>query len=500
MSPALTAVVQPGTLDAKVGEGKQLSTKIKTRLSKVSEGWKLESFGLAATKLGSAAARLTLETEAQGKYWKQIADLKTRGWTISRLPADSRAIGVHFGFSESSSQFRARGFALLQQDGNGDLEFDSRIPPKQVGPIRFVVKRNGVETGSFLTPVIADSTGSDMNSQLVRARDSLFEEELFYEINREARLIANQNVQTQAKAVEAFISEDFSIKILQPGSRYNHNSSGTDDELAQFVALSSRFLLTAEHTRSLARRSQGPAPMLLSPPGIPEYAILRPIITHLRHQDCMAQISKLYGSIASSFEQAGIPLSISIEQKLADTDVTSQVSILRGPARSSLTLNFNSERTITIDLETFLGPPTYGTIYKSEGIKHSFGQTPQTEMHDLDEVKEFLEHELGLELVSVVEEIGKGNKTDDLNWSLARPQSGDFLIKKGDKKVGKISVIVEVGKLIMDMAHTGRAASNKKARFVWTEKGCWSSIETSDSTSKKTLKDIVGEINKNFGS
>ena len=146
MSPALKEAVPIGTLATHVLQSKPPPTALRKQLNLASQGWRSNSFKSASEKLSKASTKLQAEAEKESKYWAQIADLTARGWPVSRLPRDAKAIGVHFGFPEAAQQFRDRGFALLRQSEDGTVSLDNPRRRKRLG---VAVTRNNKTTGMF---------------------------------------------------------------------------------------------------------------------------------------------------------------------------------------------------------------------------------------------------------------------------------------------------------------------------------------------------------------
>lgn len=66
----------------------------------VSRGWRLQSFDAAANKLLKSAIRLEEEVASETKYWSEVLAVKEKGWKVCRMPRESQALGVQYGFLE----------------------------------------------------------------------------------------------------------------------------------------------------------------------------------------------------------------------------------------------------------------------------------------------------------------------------------------------------------------------------------------------------------------
>ncbi len=252
--------------------------------------------------------------------------------------------------------------------------------------------------------------------QLIRkARDSLFEEELFHEMSREMRLLLPYDAETRDHTIclpaspsdpslrQVSSSQDRKILIdLIPAGVTMAAQANTEDELANVIALSLRILLCHAHRKKLQRRSQIPPPLTDQPrPTIPSM-ILRPLINHFQHHDVIAAVHTFVRSTTTVLKSAGLEMSFDITTDLAIRDfpksivstTTQQGSLsavdkfldsLTGELNSTTTIslpthprNNRSSEVLKIDLRTNHSPPVFGTEYTVH-IPASAGIAPASE-------------------------------------------------------------------------------------------------------------------------
>jgi len=371
------------------------------RLKSVSQGWKHDSFQSASTKLASSASRIGAEASKESKYWEQMARIKSRGWLVSRLPSNSKAIGVHFGFPEAAPQFRTRGFALLRQNAQGDLELDRGNATTKRSIIHVSILRQGQETGSTVPSSSSHVSITTIEDQISQARDALFEEELFYELGREARSAANFGITTQPGIIEADIEDGYKVRLslqdfAQPEAG---DATRSDTELARYVSLVLRMLLSNAHQRSLARRSQPPDVMGLTPRNVPEYPLFRPVIAQLRHRAACASLLRYCTQELQPLQRAGILVNAAYsetsERPAADMSPVSRFSLdqVQKPEKSKLLLRLISGQ-VSIGITTLLGAPTWGTRYQVF-VGGQEGGRPSPRLTLLPEVKDAIIHAIG---------------------------------------------------------------------------------------------------------
>ncbi|KAH9845546.1 Subunit 17 of Mediator complex, partial [Teratosphaeria destructans] len=158
---------------------------------------RLEGLRESANALLAAATRLNENVRKETQYWERVLSISEKGWNVCRIPGPQRLLGVTFGFSESAPEFSRRGIAALTTTEEGDLTL-GRGFGRKAKALRVVIKRHGQVVGVSRTP----ETSTDEEGQLTldqrirRARDSLFDEELYHEMIREARTVANFGVHT----------------------------------------------------------------------------------------------------------------------------------------------------------------------------------------------------------------------------------------------------------------------------------------------------------------
>lgn len=487
MSPALKEAVPVGTLAARVLKPKQLPPSVRRRLASTSQGWKLESFRTASDKLSAASSRLKTDAERETEYWAQIATLTASGWTVSRLPRDIKAIGVHFGFPEAVPQFRDRGFALLRQADDGAVILDKHPVQRKRKSLGVYVSRSNVRTGFFRAQTSSKDQSRSISEQLTDMRDSLFEEELFYEICREARIVANQGVTTRAQAVELDVGNGYQVSLVF-AENHDHevNSNSEDNTIAEFVAVSLRLLLSAAHEQNLIRRSQKPPPMTLKPRPLPEYALIRPILTHLRHKAEATAFWKSCRILVQPFLRAGIPLSIAPEKSTSTIfgslnveHSPTMLSELMLPAKAGCNISLSGGRNIRVGLATFLGSPLHGTRYETSPLDFGFSQMPALRLETRGAVVSFIRRVLLLDLVVHADALIDGHNNAQKSergasreWRLSQPHSGEFTLYDTGEAVERLSIAVQPESFSIKWSSLGRGNHSRHLLWTWTARGC----------------------------
>ncbi|KAF7511493.1 hypothetical protein GJ744_004081 [Endocarpon pusillum] len=428
MSPTLQAAVPIETLDARIMKYTAPTPSEARSAELVSRAYKLQGFSDVADKILVAASRLEDEATKEQQYWEQILSIKRKGWAISKVPRDPRTLGVHFGFRDAAPFFRNRGFAALRRDADGGLRLDHGAVPSRPVAVQVSILRNGRNCGSSAISPSHMATKEAIDEQILQARNTLYEEELFFELGREARSLANQGATMSSKQIRMPVDEQTQLQIDLINSDHHSSSNiaaGSDQQLADGIAISLRILLAHAHEQNLRRRSQPPPPMTLKSRPIPEYALLRPIIAHLQHRNHVKSLTNFLQTITQPLKSAGTRCDVQSTTSPLDTltSVSSSSSssttvtpnailqTLTHPLTTTLTLHLpTASHSLNLTISTNLSPPLLGTEYSfspqtlTYHSSSSSSPTPLTlpTLSNLDEVEILVRRVLTIDLVECI--------------------------------------------------------------------------------------------------
>ncbi|TKA72291.1 hypothetical protein B0A49_05700, partial [Cryomyces minteri] len=96
----------------------------------VAKGCKMQSLQRTADSLLQAATRLEKDVRRETNYWQQVMSVSEKGWSVCRLPQEKHNLGVRFGFSEATREFKDRGLAALRADEEGNIILDQGLASK----------------------------------------------------------------------------------------------------------------------------------------------------------------------------------------------------------------------------------------------------------------------------------------------------------------------------------------------------------------------------------
>ncbi|GKZ23576.1 RNA polymerase II mediator complex subunit [Aspergillus brasiliensis] len=467
MSTFLKQVAPLGSLNAEIVEPPPKSEAALQDVKTVSRGWRAQNFNAAANKLLNSATRLEKEVVSETKYWDEVLAVKEKGWKVCRLPRERTALGVQYGFLEATPIFRDRGLAALRRADDGSLILDKGLAPQKTRTVRVRVKHRGQLTGCSKMPDAIPDAAS-VERRILQARDTVYEEELFHELMREARIMGNHGVTTRQNLVRLPISEDQEILLdLVDADRETPDEdrieSTEHDVLANGLSHSIRILLAYAHRQNLRRRTQPPPPLSQKRRHTPEYQLLRPIMAYLQHSSHVRWLESFMTDIYRVLRAAGVErdfhavpfATVSLPKvQPAVPKVEGLVQQFLMPFESTFSGHLiTPQSSFRVKIRTNPASPPLGTHYDiSIDLPHHPEVKPPGRVGLQTEVAAALMHFVKLDIVSAIAAQGskakhtatkdgaEGSKT--LTWEAAYPHHGELLALStaGQSKKLKVSL------------------------------------------------------------
>lgn len=284
----------------------------------VSRGWKSHTFGAAADKLSAAATRLEDETVAESHFWDEVLAIRACGWPVCRLPRERHTLGVQCGGLEAAPVVRDRSLVALRRGPGGRVVLDQGLRVSEPRSVRIRIESAGRIVGvSTLVPVLATDPETPLADRIRCLRDSLFEEELFHELSREARTLLRHGVDVRRSHIRVPLNSTLSsdsdallVDLISPAdesARGEDAASLRENALADAVAQSLRILLAHAHRHKFLLRTQIPPPVSLRKRPTPEFPLIQPSATYLRHRADVQWLEAVIGGLCRSLNAAGIP-------------------------------------------------------------------------------------------------------------------------------------------------------------------------------------------------
>lgn len=310
LSQQLREMVGIGTMGAdKLDDSNVTPEKTKDQ-EQVALGWTLMEINQTRDAAQQATSFLQAEVDAEGTYWRDVMAVKSAGWSICRVPQQRHALGVRFGFSEAAPEFKANGLAPLRRSDNdgGAVEIDSG----RIGgtPERLVVtyERDGAVVGRAAPHMSIDDS---IESRVLSARDTIFAQELWHELTREARTLAAYDVRPEDKRLTCPLGANSLITVellpAQDGlAESESDASLPENAVAQTISAALHILLTYAHRCNELFRIRPLPPHIPRSHGQQIYTLLRPIIARLMHTRNVAACTARAGSLVKALQAAGL--------------------------------------------------------------------------------------------------------------------------------------------------------------------------------------------------
>ena len=238
---------------------------------------------------------------------------------------------------------------------------------------------NGEPTMTNSDLVCRDREGGSLEREILDARNSIYDEELFHELHREAQHLANQGVVCVNSSINLPFGKDCQIEIaLEPHGTSKPIETQNRNSIPDITYLVLRLLLSLAHLQNLHDRSQPPPPIRQGQGTRTVYPILKPVVELLIHRSHLASIHALLCSFRACMERAGLPFAIKRSTVSPDFDIGAGAPKHTAPARLQTTWELVARltsNTIEIDLldqvtplkfsiQTAISSPNFGTTYK----------------------------------------------------------------------------------------------------------------------------------------
>ncbi|KAL8669851.1 MAG: hypothetical protein Q9168_005580 [Polycauliona sp. 1 TL-2023] len=496
ISPYVKQIIPFGSLGAELMQATKEEPE-ETSHDLVGLGWRMRSLTRSADSLLTSATRLEQEMERETTYWQQVLEVKEAGWPISRLPGDKQTMGVRFGFAEAHAEFGDRGLAALRRDSDGNVDLDHGHRWQGEKMLRVRTTKNGRVLAEPTT--MAPGEGKTLSERLLRARNSLFDEELYHELSREARNLVSQEVCSVGGCITFPYDGDSQIEIslVDVAMEEPIDPTNQDSFVPAAIAMTLRLLLSHAHRQNLQRRSRPSAPISETPTARSLYSLLRPIIEVIQHQCIRERIQSELASLQIALSGAG--LSFTVAETLSSltfnhgnqtlmTDASSSESLIKRlirPHHSQTKFSLPDKTSFLLDLHTSVFPPTFGTSLQLT----TTSSTPDSAVADMpkimtfrsiEELRKHVWHVTALDIVAATRAAVPGS-----GWTQPSRYQAELHRKDAaPNSEGRLSVNVDSEGMKVNWACNGEAGGR-----AWT----------SGVNAEEDMKSLVEVVEDHFG-
>ncbi|KAH9895510.1 subunit 17 of mediator complex-domain-containing protein [Xylariomycetidae sp. FL2044] len=310
VSPALRDLVGIGTLGAsKLKDSNITETRVQSDLA-VATGWRLMGINNIVDTVMAAAQRLEKEVELETKYWADVLAVSDKGWQVCALPREPHTLGVRYGFSESAPDFKDNSIAPLRRNDDGTVRLDVGRMGRGAQRVQIAFRRNGQIVEKSPLPKRTPEN-APLPDRVLEARNTVYHQELWYELNREARTLLSSDVFIQGSTIvwKETLEQEVIVTLEDLSESSDHDTqSGIINPFhncqSHYVYL--QFLLSHMHRHNYHKRTAvsqtSQSPMQIA--NIP-HTLLRGIITRIRFtNDCIA-MGHFFNGLLSILHQAG---------------------------------------------------------------------------------------------------------------------------------------------------------------------------------------------------
>ncbi|OLN85716.1 Mediator of RNA polymerase II transcription subunit 17 [Colletotrichum chlorophyti] len=273
----------------------------------VSLGWALIDITKTKESADKAASHLSKEVEREAKYWDDVLAVHQAGWSMCRLPAERHTLGVRFGFSEASPEFRNSSLAPLRRGEDGTALLQHGRVGAGCQRLAVTVSRSGEPTGRLaIAASVPDS--ALLQDRVLEARNTIFAQELWHELHREAHSLASYGVRVTNSAITFNPSSGPSLTLELETLE---DSATTVDELpdnslAESTHLGLHILLSHAHRLNELQRLRPAPPHMRRHQAQNQYNLLRPIIAKILHDRSIEQATTFAGDLIRILQKVGI--------------------------------------------------------------------------------------------------------------------------------------------------------------------------------------------------
>ncbi|OTB07456.1 hypothetical protein M426DRAFT_8825 [Hypoxylon sp. CI-4A] len=307
VSPVVKEIVGISTIGATKLKTSGYNEKREEEDLAVATGWRIGSGINVQTNIDSAAEKLEKELALETKYWDDILAVSDNGWAVGPLPHEPHTLGVRFGFAESAAEFKNSSIAPLRRNDDGSVRLEIGRVGRGFQRVRVTRKENGIIVDQSPLPgKIPDD--APLQERVLEARNTAFHQELWYEINREARTLLSADIYADSSSVTWRLPSGaeiiFTLEDLdEPENTHENVTNAQFSCTAQSILM--QFLLFQGHRQNYNRRTtmtQVPNRVALQQP----YSILRVLITNAGFfRECQV-MSDYLEDLVGTMKRAGI--------------------------------------------------------------------------------------------------------------------------------------------------------------------------------------------------
>lgn len=343
----------------------------------------------------------------------------------------------------------------MRRSDDGSLLLDKGLIPSKARFVRVRVMQGGRLSGCSQSTSPTLDGEETIERRILQARDTVFEEELFHEMMREARAIAAFGVTTRQNLIRVPASEDLEIlldliDVDEQPSQFNHDTSQQGNSIAEGLAHTIRILLTYAHRQNLKRRTMLPPPLNPKKRPVPEHQLLRPCLAYIQHMSLVQWVQSLLNDVFAVIQSAKVNIpaytsnifSTGPEQKFPAPTVEALVERFLMPFESTFQGELLAPRgSFSISICTDLSSPPYGTSFEiSFDLPHYPDLKSPGRLSQKEEVEAAITHILLLDVLFAISTNETLHSNSEDKGKAVYPQHGEIIFSTDSLKRKKMKI------------------------------------------------------------
>ena len=279
----------------------------------VAIGKRLMDLNKAADTALAASKRLQREIGSETKYWSEVLGVSEAGWQAFRLPHEPHNLGVKFGFSNTGPELKDSGIGPLRRTKDGSVRLEHGRMGGGSKRLQVRISENGLVVGrsSLPQPLPPDAPLED---RVKEARDTVFAQELWHEIFREARNKLDRSIRIEDSVVAYALDSGriISLQLVTLGEEQATEAEhpGAQDAVANELCLMLGLLLSHAHRVNELKRSEPTAAKGPAPP----YSLLGPLVSYYSYDQSVQQCAQSLSALISVLRAAGLASSVTMKE------------------------------------------------------------------------------------------------------------------------------------------------------------------------------------------
>lgn len=284
---------------------------------KVGKVWKLQSLQKIQSLFKQASVSLNEQVQSEHTYWNDVNCVLNHDEVLFKTRVNgAKSIGVKYGFGDSGSNYHDKGLALLKKDDSGvsfiPITSSLRIIEKSYKYIRIKILSNfdddyilsGQSSFNFR------QTETTLIGEIEKARYFLFEEDLFYQLTREAKNLINYNVSIISNKIIIEIKNEIieieSVVYDESDDDIDYQNvnqySAINNSKCQMILNYLKIMLCCYYNYNLKLKQKMPTNLTKWKQSNTHPLILRPLLGNIRHEINLNEMQSIISNLTSKLD------------------------------------------------------------------------------------------------------------------------------------------------------------------------------------------------------